>query len=236
MEKVLRNRRAREPAAQLSCVPCSIPPPTPRQSRKGSAVQDFDCCPVLHFALVCEKEMRFFFPPSVLFLLLQCSPGLRGAVTRVGQQGRSPPFAPLSPRTAPDRLLGKSFWLGHSPFWHRRFQGLWSQHRQRAASGTRGQDLPGNRSSYAVAGNLQLHPKVAFSRKAAGQFPRSLAKHALAVDGGGSLLGYLQVNHIHKLISACRSKGVPTSRSPKDTPGFWSLTVSFERFRRMQVP
>lgn len=155
MEKVLRSRRAREPAELCPVFhPTSprCPPSPPRQSRKGLAVQDFDCCPVLHFASVCEKEMSSFFP-SVLFLLLQCSPVLREAVTRVGQQGRCPPFALLPPRSAPDRLLGKSFRLGHSPFWHRRFQGLWSQHRQRAASGTRGQDLPGNRSSYAVAGN-----------------------------------------------------------------------------------
>lgn len=144
--------------------PASPPPPPPRQSRKGSAVQDFDCCPVLHFALVGEKEMSFFsqfYSYSYKCSSPAASPVLREAVTRVGQQGRCPPFAPLPPRSAPDRFLGKSFQLGHSPCWHRRFQGLWSQHRQRAASGTRGQDLPGNRSSYAVAGNQETQCKPA---------------------------------------------------------------------------
>lgn len=74
LEKVLRSHRAREPAelCPASPVPCPVSHPNPAtlQSRKGSAVQDFDCCSVRHFALVCEKEMSGFFF-SVLFLLLQ---------------------------------------------------------------------------------------------------------------------------------------------------------------------
>lgn len=240
LEKALRNRRARQPADQLSCVPCSMPPPTPRQSRKGSAVQDFDCCPVLHFALVCEKEMRFF--PFSFIPTLTMFPSPKGSSHSCRPAGALSSFCPFVSTGCSRPASGKVFLA-------------WSLSRfgtggSRACGPNTGREqlqAPEVRTCQETTAatrlletrkrcpNLQLHPKVAFSRKAAGQLPWPLAKHALAVDGGGSQLGYLQVNHIHKLISAGRSKGVPASRSPKDTPGFWSLTVSFERFRRMQV-
>lgn len=120
LEKVLRSHRAREPAelCPASPVPCPVSHPNPPtfQSRKGSAVQDFDCCSVRHFALVCEKEMSGFFFFLFYFYSYKCSspaafPVLREAVPRVSQQGRCSPFAPLPARSAPDRFLGKSWSL-----------------------------------------------------------------------------------------------------------------------------
>lgn len=189
--------------------------------------------------------MGFFFF-LFYFYSYKCSspaafPVLREAVPRVSQQGRCSPFAPLPPRSALDWFLGKSWSLSvlaqevpgpvvsaqaDSSFRHPR-SGLACCLVQETAAATRLLEIRKR------CPNLQLHPQVAFSRKTAGQLPWPPAKLALAVDGGGSCWA------IHKLVSADRSKRVPVSRSAgisKDTPGFWSLTVSFDRFKRMQVP
>lgn len=107
LEKVLRNRRAREPADQLSYVPCSIPPPMPSQSRKGSAVQDFDCCPVLHFASVCEKEMRFF--PLSFIPALTMFPSPKGSSHSCRPAGALSSFCPFVSTDCSRLASGKVF-------------------------------------------------------------------------------------------------------------------------------
>lgn len=116
---------------------------------------------------------------------------------------------------------GASFQVGHSPLLRRRFWGLWSQHLQRAASGTRGQDLaccylPQSKSVRLLETRkcqpkprektAASYPQVIFSGKAPGQLSRPFAKQTMAIDQGSPQLVFSPAGKPHAWSGASRNK------------------------------